>query len=308
MRICSFVGLLRIPRALTDLHHMQSYSYAEAGMIEIIGWFVEFVPFVRFELTFLHSLVGYFVVFNAAGFSPRDLQRAQKASTLDDPIVYFLADSPDFVTSAGRIIVAADQAIAWGQANSIMYIGVCQSIASLFSSTQNADFFPRQSLFSVSTSVRLFRIVHEALLILLFCRRIQGEILASFRSTSRLELLQFRRYPCWSRRRHVHHLHSESPRSSLRRTRADSFFLSRLSPLLSTDPTDSPLCTGSVLFLLSTESLLTSSCSSFRSLSDGSFSPTPRFEFSSHGNRSRKDKSRRIRDCRCTLHATRFVR
>lgn len=101
----------------------------------------------------LDSLVGYFVVFNAAGFSPRDLQRAQKASTLDDPIVYFLANSPDFVNSAGRVIVAADQAIAWGQANSIMYIGVCKSNHFPLSSRVLTSLSP-QSSFNALISVR----------------------------------------------------------------------------------------------------------------------------------------------------------
>jgi len=78
-----------------------SYSYLEAGLIE-----------------FAAAIVGYFVVFGHAGFSPSDLVRAQKAQT------YFTKSSPDFTNHAGRKIGAAQQVDALGQAQGIFYLAI----------------------------------------------------------------------------------------------------------------------------------------------------------------------------------------
>ncbi|RXW15573.1 hypothetical protein EST38_g10279 [Candolleomyces aberdarensis] len=78
-----------------------SYAYLEVGMIETIG-----------------CLVGYFVVFYRNGFSPSDLQRAQKLG------MYFKKDSPDFVNYAGRILDGPHQADAFAQAQSIVYLSI----------------------------------------------------------------------------------------------------------------------------------------------------------------------------------------
>lgn len=63
--------------------NLLSYSYLEAGMIELLGWYVAPVPSAVLTSC---SLFGYFVVFNASGFSPSDLQRAQRAQNADPPI------------------------------------------------------------------------------------------------------------------------------------------------------------------------------------------------------------------------------
>lgn len=61
-----------------------SYSYLEAGVIEMLGACVLFSFYSALHLTYWHclrvSLVGYFVVFATHGFSPSDLRRAQKVT------------------------------------------------------------------------------------------------------------------------------------------------------------------------------------------------------------------------------------
>ncbi|KAJ7651867.1 aminophospholipid-transporting P-type ATPase [Mycena rosella] len=83
-----------------------SYAYLEAGVIEMLG-----------------ALVAYFVVFFKSGFSPADLQRAQKIGSLA-PTPYFLSDSPDFVNGRGQTISASQQVEALGKAQSIVYLSV----------------------------------------------------------------------------------------------------------------------------------------------------------------------------------------
>ncbi|KAL8280278.1 hypothetical protein RQP46_007392 [Phenoliferia psychrophenolica] len=84
-----------------------SYSYLEAGVIEMLG-----------------ALVAYFVVFYESGFSPNDLRLAQKAQNANPPILYFLSDSPNYTNSAGRVLSASDQVDAWAKAQSIMYLSI----------------------------------------------------------------------------------------------------------------------------------------------------------------------------------------
>ncbi|THH04981.1 hypothetical protein EW145_g5131 [Phellinidium pouzarii] len=89
--------------ALVDAK-LLSYSYLEAGVIEMLG-----------------LLIAYFVVFLKNGFSPSDLQRAQK-SAVKNP--YFLKISPNFVNHTGRVISASEQVDAFAQAQSIAYLSV----------------------------------------------------------------------------------------------------------------------------------------------------------------------------------------
>ncbi|KAH9948142.1 aminophospholipid-transporting P-type ATPase [Amylocystis lapponica] len=79
-----------------------SYSYLEAGVIEMLG-----------------ALVSYFVVFYKSGFSPSDLRRAQSSST-----EYFTKSSPDFMNSRGQVLDASKQVEAFGKAQSIVYLSV----------------------------------------------------------------------------------------------------------------------------------------------------------------------------------------
>ncbi|KIK59054.1 hypothetical protein GYMLUDRAFT_170208 [Collybiopsis luxurians FD-317 M1] len=78
-----------------------SYSYIEAGFIEAIG-----------------EMVAYFVVFWKNGFSPSDLQKAQKAG------VYFVKHAPDFINYKGQALNATQQIDALGQAQSIVYLSI----------------------------------------------------------------------------------------------------------------------------------------------------------------------------------------
>jgi len=84
-----------------------SYSYIEAGLIETIG-----------------SLVAYFVVFFKNGFTPVDLQRAQKIGTSAGATAFFLKNSPDFTNGRGEVIHAAQQVIALAEAQSIVYLSI----------------------------------------------------------------------------------------------------------------------------------------------------------------------------------------
>jgi len=81
-----------------------SYSYLEAGVIEMLG-----------------ALVGYFVVFATHGFSPSDLRRAQKVTGSG---AYFTKHSPDFINHAGTSISASDQVDALARAQSITYLSI----------------------------------------------------------------------------------------------------------------------------------------------------------------------------------------
>jgi len=78
-----------------------SYAYLEAGILE-----------------FAAGIVSYFVVFGSHGFSPSDLQRAQKAG------VYFVNGGPDFINHNGQTIDATAQVEALAQAQSIVYLGI----------------------------------------------------------------------------------------------------------------------------------------------------------------------------------------
>ncbi|KZT74065.1 aminophospholipid-transporting P-type ATPase [Daedalea quercina L-15889] len=80
-----------------------SYSYLEAGVIEMIG-----------------ALVAYFVVFDKNGFTPTDLRNAQASTTA----TYFTKSSPDFVNTRGQVINASQQVEAFGKAQSIVYLSV----------------------------------------------------------------------------------------------------------------------------------------------------------------------------------------
>ncbi|KAI8999130.1 aminophospholipid-transporting P-type ATPase [Trametes punicea] len=84
-----------------------SYSYLEAGIIEMAG-----------------ALVAYFVVFFKNGFTPDDLRRAQTALTASPPITYFTKTSPDFINSRGQVITASKQVDALAQAQSIVYLSI----------------------------------------------------------------------------------------------------------------------------------------------------------------------------------------
>ncbi|KDQ10530.1 hypothetical protein BOTBODRAFT_58067 [Botryobasidium botryosum FD-172 SS1] len=78
-----------------------SYSYLEAGVIEMIG-----------------ALVAYFVVFYKHGFSPVDLRRAQKDGN------YFTNGSPNYTNVHGQVITGPQQYEALGQAQSIVYLSI----------------------------------------------------------------------------------------------------------------------------------------------------------------------------------------
>jgi len=78
-----------------------SYAYLEAGLIMTLG-----------------QMVGYFVVFFKSGFSPRDLQRAQKAG------IYFSSSSQDFINYKGQSISGPDQVTALAKAQSITYLSI----------------------------------------------------------------------------------------------------------------------------------------------------------------------------------------
>ncbi|KZS98811.1 aminophospholipid-transporting P-type ATPase [Sistotremastrum niveocremeum HHB9708] len=85
-----------------------SYSYLEAGLIE-----------------FAAGLAAYFVVFAHNGFSPSDLQRAQKVqSDSNSHITYFTNTSPDFINHAGRAITGPQQVTALGEAQGIVYLSI----------------------------------------------------------------------------------------------------------------------------------------------------------------------------------------
>ncbi|KAL0947648.1 hypothetical protein HGRIS_013735 [Hohenbuehelia grisea] len=86
--------------ALVD-NKLLSYAYLEVGMIETFG-----------------SLVAYFVVFLRNGFTPSDLQRAQKDGS------FFTKSSPDFVNGRGQTISASKQVDALAQAQSIVYLAI----------------------------------------------------------------------------------------------------------------------------------------------------------------------------------------
>ncbi|KAF7353783.1 Cation-ATPase-N domain-containing protein [Mycena venus] len=83
-----------------------SYAYLEAGIIEMLG-----------------GLVAYFVVFFKSGFSPGDLQRAQKLGA-NAKTPFFTSSSPDFINSRGQTITASQQVDAFAKAQSIMYLSV----------------------------------------------------------------------------------------------------------------------------------------------------------------------------------------
>ncbi|KDQ59725.1 hypothetical protein JAAARDRAFT_192199 [Jaapia argillacea MUCL 33604] len=78
-----------------------SYSYLEAGMIEMIG-----------------PLLAYFVVFYHNGFTPKDLRTAQLNGN------YFTKSSGDFINSRGQTISASKQVDALAQSQSIVYLGI----------------------------------------------------------------------------------------------------------------------------------------------------------------------------------------
>ncbi|KAH9914464.1 aminophospholipid-transporting P-type ATPase [Fomitopsis serialis] len=80
-----------------------SYSYLEAGVIEMLG-----------------ALVAYFVVFYKSGFTPTDLRTAQSSTS----ITYFTESSPDFVNTRGQVIDASQQVEALGKAQSIVYLSI----------------------------------------------------------------------------------------------------------------------------------------------------------------------------------------
>lgn len=79
-----------------------SYSYMEAGVIEMLG-----------------ALVAYFVVFYKNGFTPTDLRMAQSSKT-----TYFTKSSPDFTNSRGQIIGSSQQVEAFAKAQSIVYLSI----------------------------------------------------------------------------------------------------------------------------------------------------------------------------------------
>ncbi|KAK7024036.1 cation-ATPase-N domain-containing protein [Favolaschia claudopus] len=83
-----------------------SYSYLEAGVIEMLG-----------------ALVAYFVVFFKAGFTPHDLFRAQKFGASSGQ-AYFTKSSPDFINDRGQTLTASQQVDALAQAQSIVYLSV----------------------------------------------------------------------------------------------------------------------------------------------------------------------------------------
>ncbi|KAG0148852.1 hypothetical protein CROQUDRAFT_40800 [Cronartium quercuum f. sp. fusiforme G11] len=78
-----------------------SYSYLQAGMIETIG-----------------CLVTYFVIFNWNHFTPRDLQRAQKAG------IYFADNSPPYTNVNGRVLSSTEQTEALAQAQGMFYMSI----------------------------------------------------------------------------------------------------------------------------------------------------------------------------------------
>ncbi|KAI0730164.1 aminophospholipid-transporting P-type ATPase [Fomitopsis betulina] len=80
-----------------------SYSYLEAGVIEMIG-----------------ALVAYFVVFYKSGFTPTDLRIAQASTTA----TYFQKSSPDFINTRGQVIDATGQVEALAKAQSIVYLSI----------------------------------------------------------------------------------------------------------------------------------------------------------------------------------------
>ena len=57
-----------------------SYAYLEAGVVEFAAGYVD-IPFDMRTNSYLICcrIVSYFIVFGSHGFSPSDLQRAQKA-------------------------------------------------------------------------------------------------------------------------------------------------------------------------------------------------------------------------------------
>ncbi|KAI0956666.1 hypothetical protein AcW1_005290 [Taiwanofungus camphoratus] len=87
--------------ALVD-NKLLSYSYLEAGVIEMLG-----------------ALVAYFVVFYKSGFTPTDLRNAQSSTT-----TYFTKSSPEFVNSRGQVFDASQQVEALAKAQSIVYLSV----------------------------------------------------------------------------------------------------------------------------------------------------------------------------------------
>ncbi|KAJ7221560.1 aminophospholipid-transporting P-type ATPase [Mycena pura] len=86
-----------------------SYAYLEAGLIMTLG-----------------QTVAYFVVFFKSGFSPSDLQRAQKAGTqfFNHYAVYFSSSSQDFINYKGQAISGPDQVTAFAKAQSITYLSI----------------------------------------------------------------------------------------------------------------------------------------------------------------------------------------
>lgn len=142
---------------------------------------------------FRSSLVAYFVIFNASGFTPADVSRAQKAQIGSNPIYYFLPDSPDFINNAGVVIQAQQQVNAWGQAQSITYLSIfiiqCFNIYAC-----KAKFLPP------------------------FGRQIISNYYNLRSSLSSIEFAKietdffFSRYFRRSSPRHVHHLHSTTSR------------------------------------------------------------------------------------------------
>jgi len=79
-----------------------SYSYLEAGVIEMLG-----------------ALVAYFVVFYKSGFTPTDLRAAQSSKT-----TYFTNSSPDFINSRGQVLDASQQVEAFAKAQGIVYLSI----------------------------------------------------------------------------------------------------------------------------------------------------------------------------------------
>ncbi|KAF7323324.1 Cation-ATPase-N domain-containing protein [Mycena chlorophos] len=82
-----------------------SYSYLEAGVIEMLG-----------------ALVAYFVVFFKGGFSPSDLRRAQKIGSKSR---LTSSRAPQISrTTRGQVLDASQQINAFAQAQSITYLSV----------------------------------------------------------------------------------------------------------------------------------------------------------------------------------------
>ncbi|KAL1920191.1 uncharacterized protein VTP21DRAFT_1337 [Calcarisporiella thermophila] len=77
------------------------WAYVEIGLIETVG-----------------SLLAYFVVLYHNGITPSDAREMARRN------IYFTDSSPNFTTSLGRTLVAADQKDALAQAQSIVYLGV----------------------------------------------------------------------------------------------------------------------------------------------------------------------------------------